>query len=166
MWLLQCLKTPVLEHPLRVNVSTCQKHSWNLHGTTFIRISQDPQENWARKHLSLRSEISRLFGNTLTADNMYSRHNWEKFSQCVQMPLSQKRQTFSAIFIRFLQSTQNLANFEKKNLLQSLNIWEVIETEKCCYLNARKLLFYNTLQESVCSPISNTAKICTAARFS
>ena len=46
-----------------------------------------------------------LFGNTMTADYMYSRHNWEKFLQHIETPLSQKLETFSAIFIVFLEST-------------------------------------------------------------
>ena len=57
------------------------------------------------------------------------------------MPLSQKQPTFSGLFNAFLQSTKNFANFEKKDQLQSLNISEVIESEKCGYLNARKHLF-------------------------
>ena len=32
----------------------------------------------------------RTVGNMLTADQMYSRHNWDKFPQYVQTPLSQK----------------------------------------------------------------------------
>ena len=34
--------------------------------------------SWKTSFLA-RSEILGLFGNTLTADHMYSRHNWEKF---------------------------------------------------------------------------------------
>ena len=36
MWLLKCLKAPILEHPSRVNAFTGPKHCWNLHGSTFI----------------------------------------------------------------------------------------------------------------------------------
>ena len=40
--------------------------------------------------LLVRCEILGLSGNTLTAAHMYSRHNSEKFTRHVQMPLSQK----------------------------------------------------------------------------
>ena len=87
------------------------------------------------------SEILGLFGNTLTADNMYSRHNWQKFWQQVQAILSQKLKQFLHIILAFLQSPQNFVHFEKKDRLHSLNISEVIDPEKCGYFNARKFLF-------------------------
>ena len=40
------------------------------------------------------SEILRLFVNTFTADNKYSRCNVHHFAQQVQTPLSQKQKTF------------------------------------------------------------------------
>ena len=39
---------------------------------------------------------------------------------------------------------------QKKDQLDSLNISEVIESEKYVYLNDRKLLFQNTRQKSTC----------------
>ena len=82
-----------------------------------------------------------LFGNTLTADRMYSPHAWKKFRQKIKTLLSQKRKTFSQGFIAFLQSAQNFGHFERKDQLHSINISEFIDPEKCSYLNARKLLF-------------------------
>ena len=102
-------------------------------------------------------EILGMFGNTLAADDMYSRHNWAKFPQHVKTPLSQKQKTFSEIFIAFLEFTQNFAHFEKRGQLYGLNSWEVIVSEKCGCLNARKLLFRNTLLEWKCSWERNTA---------
>ena len=63
-------------------------------------------------------------------------------------------------------STQNFAHFEKKDQLHSLNIWEVIESEKCGYLNARTAPVLNTLPESTRSRVRNTAEICTVALLS
>ena len=40
---------------------------------------------------------------------------------------------------------------------------EVIDIEKCGYFNARKVVFQNTLPESMCSPVPNTAETFTAA---
>ena len=57
-------------------------------------------------------------------------------------------------------------DFEKKDQRYTLNIWEVIDSEKCGYLNAQKLLFQNTLPESTCSQVLNTAERTMAALLS
>ena len=111
----------------------------------------------------MRYEISVLFGNTLNAGLIYSRHNSDNFPQHVQAPLSEKEKPFFKIFIPFLESTQSFPHFWKKDQLHTLNTWEVIESKKCGYLNARILLFQNTLQESTCSRVPNTAEVSTAA---
>ena len=85
-----------------------------------------------KAYLLVRSEILGLFGNTLTADDLYSCHRSKIFLQQVQTLLSLKRKTFSQNFIAFLQSPQNSAHFEKKkDQLHSLNISELIDPEKC-----------------------------------
>ena len=56
----------------------------------------------------------RLFVNTLTPDNKYSRCNVHNFAQQVQTPLSQKQKTYCGFFIAFLKCGENLENFEKK----------------------------------------------------
>ena len=89
----------------------------------------------------LRSEILGVFRNTLLADHIYSPHRCEKLLQQVQMLLSQKRRTFSKIFIAFLESTQNIAHSERKDQFHRLDISEVTEQDKCSYFNARKFLF-------------------------
>ena len=98
--------------------------------------------------LLVRSEILRLFGKTVTDDHMYYRHNWHQFRQQIQTPLSPKVKIVSQIFFAFLKSTENFAYFQEKDQLHSLNILEVIDSERCGYLNARKLLFQNTVRES------------------
>ena len=65
----------------------------------------------------------------------------EEFWQRVQTLLSQKRKTFSQTFLAFLQSIQNFDDFGKRHQLHSLNILELIASEKCGYLIPRKLLF-------------------------
>ena len=109
------------------------------------------------------SEISGLFGNTLTADQMQSRHRPETFPLQVQTLLSQKSKTFSGKFIACLQSRQNIGHFEKKDQLRSINILEVIDPDKCSYFNAQKFQVYKTLEESTCSGVTNTAETNTAA---
>ena len=69
--------------------------------------------SWKKSAL-VWSEILRLFFNTLTADNKYSRCNVHNFEQQVQTPLSQKQKTFWGFFIAFLKCAWNLEHFEKK----------------------------------------------------
>ena len=81
------------------------------------------------------SEILRLFVNTLTADNKYSRCNVHNLAQQVQTPLSQKQKTFCRFFIAFLKCPWNLEHFEKKDEYPSLIISEIMDCERGGYLN-------------------------------
>ena len=81
------------------------------------------------------SEILRLFRNTLTADNKYSRCNVHNFAQQFQTPLSQKQKTFSQTFIALLKWAWNLEHFEKKDEYPSLIISEIMDCERGGYLN-------------------------------
>ena len=54
-------------------------------------------------------------------------------------------------------------HFEKKDQLYSLNISQVSDSWKCGYLNARKLLFQNTLRELTWSRVLKTADTTMAA---
>ena len=80
------------------------------------------------------SEIFRLFVNTLTADEKYSRRNIRIFWQQLQTPLSQKGKTFFGFFIAFLKCAWNLEHSEKKEEYPSLIITEIIESERDLYL--------------------------------
>ena len=81
------------------------------------------------------SEILRLFVNTLTADNMYSRCNVHNFAHQVQTPLSQKQKTFYEFFSAFLKFAWNLEYLEKKDEYPSLNISEIMDCDRGGYLN-------------------------------
>ena len=72
---------------------------------------------------------------------------------------------FLEFLFNFFQSPQNFAHFEKKkDQFQSLNIWEIIKSGKCGYLNPQKLL--NPLRESTCSRVPKTTQISKAALLS
>ena len=60
------------------------------------------------------SEIFRLFVNTLTPDDKYSRRYMQIFWQQLQTPLSQKGKTFFQFFMAFLKFAWNLEHSEKK----------------------------------------------------
>ena len=81
-----------------------------------------------------RSEIFRLFVNTLTAHEKYSRRNMRIFWQQLQRPLSQKGKRFCGFFIAFLKCAWNLEHFEKKEEYPSQIITEIIESERDVYL--------------------------------
>ena len=117
-------------------------------------------------YLWIRSKMLGLFVNTLTAHHMYSAHSCEQIPQQVQKQLYFLKKHISQTFIAFLKSTWNFAHLEKKDQLDSSNICEVIDSKTYAYLNAKKLLFGNTLLQSTCSRIPNTAQICEASLLS
>ena len=60
------------------------------------------------------SEIFRLFFNTLTPDDKYSRRYMQIFWQQFQTTWSQKGKTLCGFFIPFLKCAWNLEHSEKK----------------------------------------------------
>ena len=50
--------------------------------------------------------------------------------------------------------------FRKKDQLDSLIIFEVIDSEKYSYLNAKEQLFQNNLRECAHSLVPNTLQVC------
>ena len=60
------------------------------------------------------SEIFRLFVNTLTPDDKYSRRYMQIFWQQLQRPLSQKEMVVFRFFIAFLKCAWNLEHSQKK----------------------------------------------------
>ena len=83
----------------------------------------------------VRCEILRMFFKTLTADDKYSGSNMQSLRHIFQTPLSQKQKIFSGFFIAFLKCAWNLEHFQKEDEYPSLNISEIIDAEKCGYLN-------------------------------
>ena len=112
-----------------------------------------------------RSKILGLFDNTLTVNHIYFRHNWGKFPQQVQMPLSQKKNILSDFFCIFEMYVKFCA-FWKKGSLYSFTTMEVLDSKKCRCLNGSKLLFQSFLRKSSRSRIPSTDEICAAALVS
>ena len=79
-------------------------------------------------------EIFRLFVNTLTPDDKYSRHNMQIFWQQLQTLLSQKEKTFFPLFIAFPKWAWNLEHSEKEEEYLSLMTTEIIASERDVYL--------------------------------
>ena len=83
----------------------------------------------------VRSEIFRLFVNTLTPDNKYSRRYMQIFWQQLQRPLSQKGIFVFLFFIAFLKYAWNLEHSQKKEEYPSLIISEILASERDVYLS-------------------------------
>ena len=81
------------------------------------------------------SKIFRLFVNTLTPDDKYSRRYMQIFWQQLQKHFSQKEKAFFWFFISFLKCGWNSQNSEKKEEYSSLIITEIIASEKDVYLS-------------------------------
>ena len=81
------------------------------------------------------SEIFRLFVNTLTPDDKYSRRNMQIFWQQLQTLLSQEKNPFCKFLIAFLKCAWNLEHSEKKEEYSSLIITEIIVSERDVYLS-------------------------------
>ena len=81
------------------------------------------------------SEIFRLFVNTLTPDDQYSRRFIQIFWQQLQTPLSQKGLPFFRFFIAFLKCALNLQHSEQKDEYPTLINTEIITSERDVYLS-------------------------------
>ena len=81
------------------------------------------------------SEIFRLFLNTLTPDDKYSRRYMQIFWQQLQTSLSQKGKTLCRFFIAFPKCACNLEHSEKREEYPTLITTEVIASERDVYLS-------------------------------
>ena len=76
------------------------------------------------------SEIFRLFVNTLTPDDKYSRRYMQIFWPQIKTLLSQKGRTICQIFFAFLKCAWNLEHYEQKKGNPSLIIYEIIASKR------------------------------------
>ena len=81
------------------------------------------------------SQIFRLFVNTLTPDDKYSRRNMQIFWQQLPTLLSQQGKTFCWFFIAFPKCAQNLEHCEEKEEYPIIIITEIIASEKDVFLS-------------------------------
>ena len=147
---------------------TLMNSAWPYFYPNFTLIKKKVNQ---KTSVLVRSDILGLLGNTLTADHMNSPHNTVKSVQQLQTPLSPKPKIssqflFSFIFFCISQIYIKFRAFSKKYQLCSSNSFEVILSKKCGYLNARKLPFHNSLQESTCSRVPNTDEFSIVPRLS
>ena len=80
-------------------------------------------------------EILRLFVNTLTHDDKYSRRNMQILRQQLQTLLSQEGNSFCHFLMAFLKCAWNSEHYEQKEQHPSLSITEIIASERDVYLS-------------------------------
>ena len=85
----------------------------------------------------MTSEIFRLFVNTLTPDEKYSRRYMQTFWEKVQTPLSQKERDFLKIFYWISEICMKFRKFRKKEEYPSVIITEIIASERDVYFTIR-----------------------------
>ena len=167
MWLLECPKAPISEHPSRVNVFTGIKHLWRDHGGILSELSIDPRniefekfcvgEIWnlrtVWKHVDCRSHVF------LSSDE----RNLRNVLKCHYL---RKGKPFLEFLLHLRNLPKILCILKEKPQLYRFNISKVIDLEIYCHLNAQKILFQNTLWESPCSRVLNMAETTMAALFS
>ena len=83
-----------------------------------------------RKSALVICEIFRLFVNTSTPDDKYSRRYMQIFREQLQTLLSQKENTFCRLIIGFPKCERNIEHSEKKEEYTSLIITEIIVSER------------------------------------
>ena len=81
------------------------------------------------------SEIFRLFLNTLTPADKYSRRNMQIFWQQFKTLISQKVKPLWRFFIAFPKCAWNLEHSEKKEEYPSLIITEILASVRDVYLS-------------------------------
>ena len=92
------------------------------------------------------SEILRLFVNTWTTDDKYSRRYMQIFWEPLQTLLSQKGKALCLFLIAFLKCAWNLEHSEKKEEYPSLISTEIIKSKRDVYLSVWKVLLQHTIR--------------------
>ena len=83
------------------------------------------------KSFLVPSKVSRLFVNTLAADDKYSLLKRNNSMQTIQMYLSQKQNVFSQLFFSFLKSTLNFEHFQKKLTAELMYFRNYLHRKTC-----------------------------------
>ena len=127
----------------RVNAFQTQLKSSRHHIHSTVSLIWDKRSS--KKSLLVISEILGLFVNTLTVDGKYSRQNIENFPQIIEFQSSQRQETFSGFFVRFLKSTSNSEYFKIKDESQRFKYFGNYWLQKRGLLKCLKGAFFGNL---------------------
>ena len=141
------LRTPSRNEPVKGS-KTRLKSAWQhfQHNVTLISTKLS-YLSW----VIVESELLGSLFTTLTVDHIYSCDNWQKVSPITSsnaiifktIKILSKFYCIFKIYIKFWAFLEKLYH-------HSFNMSDIIDSEKCGYLNALKLLFQNTLWKSTC----------------
>ena len=88
-------------------------------------------------------EILGVFLNTLAAHAKYPVQDWNNLQLPIQMQLSEKRKTFSQIFLPVLECTSNFKYFRKSTIVIA-NVFPKLQTVKIFVRLLCKKPFFRT----------------------
>ena len=126
-----CFKTPFRNegvHGLQIRLKSWRHHYYSIAPWIGDKLS-------CKKSTLVKFKIVGFFVNTLTADDKYSSRNIQNLTQELQTAIYQKQKTSYRIFITYLKSRRSSDVFAQKDESPSFSIYEIIDAEKCGYLN-------------------------------
>ena len=104
---------------------------WNLHESTFSKLSGTSDGYWLGKRLLfVIFEVLWIFVKTLTAGDKYSLGNIWNLQDLIQMQLSKEVKTFCWVFSPFLKSASIFRYCETKDDSPSLCISEITDCQR------------------------------------
>ena len=129
-WLDNCLKSLVSEDPLRGKLVNGPKHWFSLNDSSFTRFIDQCEGNWVGKSLCLLTwKTSRLFVNTLNADDKYCLLSRDNLMQPNQIYLSQNQKNVAEFFLCISQIYIEFSTFSNKDDSHRLCITEITDSE-------------------------------------
>ena len=100
-----------------------REHFYHLYWSLPTKLS------WKKSLLVIRKTL-RQFVNTLTGGDKYSLLNRDILKQPIQMELSQKQKTFSAIFLSIFKISIKIWKFSKKRMTVIADAFSKLWTPK------------------------------------
>ena len=145
--IIEMSKRSYFRTPFDTQSWTNPKHCCYVHGSTFILLLHYSKMNWAEKCLFLvRCEILRQLStdwlpmrSILAIEGRISCNQFKYYYLTHQKLFSQ--------FHRTSEMCMKIWRFWGKNEAYNVSICEIIDSEKRGYLNVKKVLFQNTLQQ-------------------
>ena len=144
MCLFKCITGLVSENFLAVNALTSPKNSWNLKKSTLIVHFHHCEWNWVRKSFfesDLRYEDCLITLWLPTTSIVVVRGRIYRYKYTSIYP---EKLNLSSDFLFIL--LESILNFQwsEKNQSDGSSISEVIDSERCAYLNAKQTLCLKT----------------------
>ena len=155
-----CLRTPFLNQPVKGSKTLLKSARQHFHANVPLISNKFSCTSCALVGFKILAH----FFNTLTPITciafIIDRNSCNKFKR----NYVENYQHLLEALLNF-RNLHKISSILKKDHLHCFNMSEVIDSKKCGYLNALKLLFQNTLWKWTCSEVENTAEVFTEALF-